>query len=202
MSRLYRVVLQFNDGEVEFNKGNGLQKVSLLSQITSNNILPEYGVNGRTGSIELLDSDDVLYNKIANRVYPTQVAIYLDDEVIGKFVSAKKYSYNIFTKQVVIEIMGNITNWQNVMVEKKDIEYDVTGYYVLQYLMNVANTPNNLYTFIIPTEVESYLKSITVPYFYLEKASLWQQFEKVCDLAQLYIYQDKYNNIIVERFKQ
>lgn len=202
MSKLYRVVLQFNDGEVEFNKGNGLQKVSLLSQITSNNILPEYGVNGRTGSVELLDSNDVLYNKIANRVYPTQVIIYLDDEVIGKFVSAKKYGYNIFTKQVTIEIMGNITNWQNVMVEKKDIEYNVSGYGVLQYLMNVANTPNNLYTFIIPTEVESYLKLITVPYFYLEKASLWQQFEKVCDLAQLYIYQDKYNNIIVERFKQ
>ena len=202
MSRLYRVVLQFNDGEVEFNKGNGLQKVSLLSQITSNNILPEYGVNGRTGSVELLDSNDVLYNRIANRVYPTQVIIYLDNDVIGRFVSAKKYGYNIFTKQVTIEIVGNITNWQNVMVAKKDIEYDVTGYYVLQYLMNIANTPNNLYTFSVSSEVQGYLESITIPYFYLEKASLWEQFGKVCDLAQLYIYQDKYNNIIVERFKQ
>ena len=202
MSKLYRVVLQFNDGEVEFNKGNGQQKVSLLCQITSNNILPEYGVNGRTGSIELLDSNDVLYNRIANRVYPTQVIIYLDNDVIGRFVSAKKYEYIIFTKKVAIEIVGNITNWQNVMVEKKYIEYDVTGYYVLQYLMNIANTPNNLYTFSVSSEVQSYLESITIPYFYLEKASLWEQFGKVCDLAQLYIYQDKYNNIIVERFKQ
>lgn len=196
----FTVELVFSNENITFSRGNGLMELTMQNESVADNILPTYGIIGRTGKLKLIDYKDLLYNKILNREYPIEINIYQNGVLFARFISTKKYAYNIYTKEITIEASSNITNWQNINVTKTEISYDVTAYDILVWLIS-KQTITSLDTVNLPSDTKAHLESITVPYFYLETGTLWEQFQKLCDLAQLRIYQDRFNVINIQRYR-
>lgn len=194
----FSVELVFDNENISFSKKNGLMGLAMQNESTADNMLPSYGIIGRTGKIDLIDYNDVLYDKIVAREYPTEINIYQNGELFAKFISTRKYSYNVYSKKITIEASSNIVNWQNINVSKSDISYNVTAYNILAWLMSKQNI-TSLESANLIGDTKQILESITVPYFYLESATLWEQFQKLCDLAQLRIYQDRFNVIKIQK---
>lgn len=194
----FTIELLFGGEVITFARSSGLMNLTMQNETTADNQRPTYGIIGRTGKITLADHEDLLYNKILNREYPTEIKVYKNAELFARFISTRKYSYNIYTKEITIEASSNITNWQNINVVKPDISYDVTAYDVLVWLIN-KQTITNIDSLNMSERTTSHLESIQLPYFYLETDTLWNQFQKLCDLAQLRIYQDRLNIINIEK---
>ena len=201
MASNFSIKLIFSDSNIIYDKNSGLDMVSPHSETTADTVLPNYGIISRSGKVSFFDYEDKLLNKKTDREYPTEIEIYENGVLFGKYISTKKYGYNIFTKQVNIELQGNITNWQAIRVEKKDISYDQTAYQILEWLIAKQTIVSSISDLNMSTDVADFLKSITVPYFYLESDTLWEQFNKLCNLAQLRIYQDKFNKVTIERYQ-
>lgn len=196
----FTVELVFSNENITFTKNNGLMSITMQNESVADNVLPNYGIIGRTGNLLFIDYNDLLYNKILQREYPSEINVYQNGILFAKFISTRKYTYNIYSKEISIEISSNITNWQSINVNKMEISYDVTAYNVLEWLIS-KQTITTMDALVISEETVSHLKSITIPYFYLETATLWEQFQKLCDLAQLRIYQDRFNNINIQRYR-
>lgn len=196
----FTVELVFSNENITFTKNNGLMSITMQNESVADNVLPTYGIIGRTGNLSFIDYNDLLYNKILQREYPSEINVYQNGVLFAKFISTRKYTYNIYSKEISIEISSNITNWQSINVNKMEISYDVTAYNVLEWLIS-KQTITTMDALVISEETMSHLKSITIPYFYLETATLWEQFQKLCDLAQLRIYQDRFNNINIQRYR-
>lgn len=196
----FTVELVFSNENITFSRSNGLMELTMQNESVADNILPTYGIIGRTGKLSLIDYRDLLYNKILNREYPVEINIYQSGVLFAKFISTKKYSYNIYTKEITIEASSNITNWQNINITKTEISYDVTAYDILVWLISKQNI-TTLDAINMPNDTKAHLENITVPYFYLETGTLWEQFQKLCDLAQLRIYQDRFNVINIQRYR-
>lgn len=201
MANKFSVKLIFSDTSITYDKNSGLDNIALHTEATADNTMPTYDVVSKSGSIAFYDFEDRLLSKIQARQYPTEIEIYKDDELFGKYISTLKYKYDIFTKLVTIELQGDIVKWQAITVEKKDITYDVTAYNVLEWLISKQSIVASISYLVISDNTVSWLQSITIPYFYLESATLWEQFNKLCNLAQLRIYQDKYNKVVIERYR-
>lgn len=201
MANKFSVKLIFSDTSITYDKNSGLNNISPHTETTADNTMPTYDVISKSGSISFYDLEDKLLSKIQSRQYPNSIEIYKNDELFGKYISTLKYKYDIFTKLVTIELQGDITKWQAITVEKKDLTYDVTAYAVLEWLISKQTIVASVSDLVISDDTTTWLQSITIPYFYLESATLWEQFRKLCNLAQLRIYQDKYNNVVIERYK-
>ena len=200
MSLNFSIKIIFENDYLTFAETSGLQSVSLLSESVADNTLPTYGVIARTGSVSFIDSNSAFLNKIKSKDCPIEVEIYQNNVLWGSFVATKKCTYNVFSKEATMEIKGNITNWQSTTVEKKAITYDQTAYQILLYLISLQDIAPTISDVGISNDTVTFLQSITVPYFYLESGTLWEQFDKLCNLAQLRIYQDKKNKVIIERY--
>ena len=76
-----KVVLNENE-EIDLNR---IDALSSLSQSTSDNSTPQYGILANTGSIDLIDTDGKLEKMIADGELPASSAsadIYIDDKLV------------------------------------------------------------------------------------------------------------------------
>lgn len=183
-----RVVIAFANGTYEYTRLTGLKSVSRTIQSMSNNVLPLYDIICPYGSIIIYDKDKNLYNRAVAKDLLSSITIYSGSDVIGRFISTKNWKYDVFTNVCEIELKGDIIKWQDKTIKKRELTYNATAMDIYTYLKGYSGT----HTFSVDsdTEMQTYLTSIVVPYFYLESDNLWNQWVKFCNLTQMLIYQD------------
>lgn len=194
----------------QYDRVNGLKSFSIVSEGKSDEGI-DYSMKANTGELSAIDISpslnskyDSLYNFLLQKVSYNEIKInvILDDKLIAHFVNNGRINYNTNTKTFKVSYQSNLVKLQN---GKFKLQLDKDN-------INVGYSANDLYTilksksepiigqeFYIDNFTLNYLKNIIIKYPYLEESTLWEQWNKLCVLAQLSIY-PKDNKIYVKRW--
>lgn len=200
-----KVVLNETE-EIDLNRIDGL---SSLSQSTSDNSTPQYGILANTGSIDLIDTDGKLEKMIADGELPASSAsadIYIDDKLVQKHITTDS-TYDRNGNELQISLSNNVDLLSNMVFSGVNYDgspstaYDIllrvfSEYYGSDFtedkfkeLMSekiVYGLNDELYG-----PVYSYLKSITIEYPYVESGKTYKEIvDEFCAMAQLQMYVD------------
>ena len=200
-----KVVLNEKE-EIDLNRIDGL---SSLSQSTSDNSSPQYGIIANTGSIELIDTDGKFEDMINNgELPPSSVSadIYIDDKLVQKHITTDStYDKNGNELQISlsnsVELLNNMVfsgiNYEGTPLTAYDILFRVFSEYYgsdftedkFKELMSeniVYGLEDELYG-----PIYSYLKNITLEYPYVESGRTYVDvINDFCAMAQLQMYVD------------
>lgn len=174
------------DTHIVYDRHNGLMEIKRGSEKTADNVLPQYGIVGQYGHAQFIDYTKTVENLIKNNKLSKVVAvtIYNGNMVLGKYETSSNWDYNVYSKEVSIDLQDRIMKWQDVRISKNEISYNVSASYIYNYLLQFCDE----FTFSVDKEVMSFWSSITVPYFYLEDDTLWNQWGKFLNLTQSVLY--------------
>lgn len=200
--------ITLNDGEeILINKRNLL---SLERSIYDRNDLklPSFGIISNYGNLEINDTDGsileyagkgllkkglqceiFLNNTLAN--YTTRVGVFETDE----------WDYDSENFVVNVSIKDDLEEWQDINVD--GISYDPSNPTV-QPLSEIYNylwgKTNTNYPMLSLDELDNSTKDILtntyLQYPLLEKGTLWQQWTKLCQVAQLHIYKNNEGKVV------
>lgn len=162
--------------------------------------LPQYGVVSQGGRIEYSDVDGLTLYYIENGLASRglKVITKLNNTLTQKsqIVSEKytaEWDYDEYDKKVSISLTDGLEEWQDIVVPA--INYDArhpqaqNAKWYYEYLHKHTPRKYKMLTFDeLDTKTKNVLTDTVVPYPYLNSASLFQQWNKLCVLCQLHIY--------------
>lgn len=210
-----RVIVQiiFDDIDntiFEYDRVNGLKSFSIVSEGKADEGI-DYSMKANSGELSAIDISPStnskytsLYDFLLKKIEYNEIKIniILDNKNIAHFVNNGRIDYNTNTKSFSVNYQSNLVKLQN---GKFKLQLDKDN-------INVGYSANDLYTilklksepiigqeFYIDNFTSNYLKNIIIKYPYLEESTLWEQWNKLCVLAQLSIY-PKDNKIYVKRW--
>lgn len=210
-----RVIVQiiFDDTDntiFEYDRVNGLKSFSIVSEGKANEGI-DYSMKANTGELSAIDISpslnskyDSLYNFLLQKVAYNEIKInvILDDKLIAHFVNNGRINYNTNTKTFKVNYQSNLVKLQDrkfkFQIDKGNINAGYTARDIYSKLKS-ASEPIIGQEFYLDYETMKYLDSIVISYPYLEETTLWEQWNKLCILAQLSIY-PKDNKIYVKRW--
>lgn len=180
-----------------FNQFNGLLSFTRGSQSMQDNTTPNYGALAQYGSIKLADYTGEI-NEIEELNMLTsgiKIRLYMDNELVGDYLfdtfdKENKTTYNI-------QLTDEIANWNNILINGESLQENITAYDFYLLLKNYYEAD---YEDLSP-EMIDYLKSIIIKYFYLENGTLFEQWNKFCDITQMLVYKKQNGKIALRRLQ-
>lgn len=210
-----RVIVQiiFDDTDntiFQYERVNGLKSFSIVSEGKADEGI-DYSMKANTGELSAIDISpslnskyDSLYNFLLKKVSYNEIKIFvfLDGKLIASFVNNGRINYNTNTKTFNVNYQSNIVKLQDrnfkFQIDKENINAGYTAGDIYT-LLKSKSEPIIGQEFYIDNFTSNYLKNIIIKYPYLEESTLWEQWNKLCVLAQLSIY-PKDNKIYVKRW--
>lgn len=162
--------------------------------------LPSYGVYSNTGEIKFVDTTDEV------RAYAEQLllksGLTVEIFVTNKITNAKErvavystsdWDYKTYNKNVTVSLHDDLEDWQDIYVAGFYYDYNEkpiwTAKQFYEYLHTQTPSKYNMQTYSqLDAATQNHLAEIIVQYPYLESGTLWEQWDKLCNLAQLHIY--------------
>lgn len=208
-----KVQIVFDDTDntiFEYDRVNGLKSFSIVSEGKADEGI-DYSMKANTGELSAIDISpslnskyESLYNFLLQKVSYNEIKInvILDDKLIAHFINNGRINYNTNTKTFKVSYQSNLVKLQDrnfkFQIDKGNINAGYTARDIYSKLKS-ASEPIIGQEFYLDYETMKYLYSIVISYPYLEETSLWEQWNKLCILAQLSIY-PKDNKIYVKRW--
>lgn len=208
-----KVQIIFDDTDntiFEYDRVNGLKSFSIVSEGKADEGI-DYSIKANTGELSAIDISpslnskyDSLYNFLLQKVSYNEIKInvILDDKLIAHFVNNGRINYNTNTKTFKVSYQSNLVKLQDMNFKYKIIKENINAGYTAMDIyskLKSASEPIIGQEFYLDYETMNYLNSIVIAYPYLEETTLWEQWNKLCILAQLSIY-PKDNKIYVKRW--
>ena len=170
---------------------------------------PSFGIISNTGSLSFIDKDGEVADYIAQQLISSQniVSAYLENTETGAkeqiaYFNTEKWSYNNSQSLVDVQLKDDLEDWQNINVA--EIYFDLksqqskTLKYFYEYLHEKTPPKYNMLSFEeLEEKTKDILQNTTIQYPYLEKGSLWRQWSKLCEVAQLHIYKKNNRTVCV-----
>lgn len=194
---------------LEINRNNVLS-VSRNTTDRADYKLPTFGIISNTSEIEFNDvngkvlqyaNDLKLQEGLDCEIY-LKNSIYNKNKVVGIYKTAT-WNYDNNNKKVSVSLKDDLEEWQDINVE--GFGYDAknrksqTLYIFYEYLRGKTPTKYNMLAFNeLDDNTKAILNNITIMYPMLKSGSLWQQWTKLCQVAQAHIY--KKVEIINDKF--
>lgn len=180
-----------------FDQFNGLLSYVRGSQSMQDNTLPSYGALAQYGSVKIADytgeiSELEELNMLTSGI---KIKLYLDDELVGEYLFDTFQKENRTTYN--IQLTDEIIKWNDILVDFKDLLLNKTAYDFLLLLKNYYNAQYE----DLSDETISYLQSIHIKYFYLKSGSLFEQWNKFCDITQMLVYKKPDGKICFRRLQ-
>ena len=187
---------------IEINKNN-IISLNTTIDITDKTDVPSWGIISSTGNLSYKDIDGktlfYVESNLLKRGLPCKMFInnsLIKDKkqhITTKYVSKVEYDSDNFIAN--ISLKDDLEEWQDITV--KGLNYDPLNkrtssakhYYT--YLYN--NTPQKylMYSFDeLDNRTSNALETIIFNYLILYDGTLWQQWEKLCELCGACIYKD------------
>lgn len=181
--------------------------ISLDSDIKdrSDNGHPSYGIISNGGNLTMIDNTGEIkaYAEFGLLTSDLPVTLYLHDtlsgkkEIIGVF-ETENWEYNTLNFEVNITLKDNLEELQNINMERIPLDpldrFAVFHTMADLYKILKKETPDS-FKFddfnYLDENVKTLLTSSYLEYPLLENDSLWEQWRKICETCQLYIYADK-----------
>lgn len=208
-----KVQIVFDDTDntiFEYDRVNGLKSFSIVSEGKADEGI-DYSMKANTGELYAIDISpslnskyDSLYNFLLQKVLYNEIKInvILDDKLIAHFVNNGRINYNTNTKTFKVSYQSNLVKLQDRNFKYQIIKENINAGYTARDIyskLKSASEPIIGQEFYLDYETMKYLDSIVISYPYLEETTLWEQWNKLCILAQLSIY-PKDNKIYVKRW--
>lgn len=184
-------------GVKTYGKSNILE-ISRGSQSQADNILPIYGVLPQYANISFKDAsrDFKAYAENDNLRTDLPITIKIDNKIKGVFLS-EEWSYADNKKVINVKLKDSLANWHKIRLSSKKLTKGGNGYTIYSEL--TAFTPTE--TFVLETGVQTWLTSINIKYVYFEASSLYDRWEKLCQIAQLTVHKLENGHIMIRRVK-
>lgn len=178
-----------------------LLSISAPIKDRSDNEQPSYGIISNAGTLSLVDGTREIkeYARLGLLTSDLDVQLWLEDtqskkkQSLGKF-KTDKWAYDNINFEVTIDFKDDLEEWQNVKVNEKNTR-------VLSLNQNVKYLYDLLLSFT-PSKYEFeelsdknlyFLNNINIPYFFIEDGSIWEQWNKLCNLIGAHIYKETKN---------
>lgn len=168
---------------------------------------PSFGIISNTGSLSFIDADGEVKDYIEQQIISSQnvISAYLVNTETGAkeqiaYFNTEKWSYNNSQSLVNVSLKDDLEEWQDINVPAVNytptVSTSKTAEWFYRYLWQFMNEPENnplkKYKMLSFDELDSETKAVlsgtTIQYPLLESASLWAQWDKLCQLCFLHIY--------------
>ena len=171
--------------------------------------LPSFGIISNVGNVEFNDIDGTVLGYAEQGLLEKgpKCEIWLSNTLedgvsmqIGEY-ETDEWKYDDENKTFNVSIKDDLEEWQNIDVE--GINYDISKpivqplSYIYNYLYDktVVNYPM-LSLGELDSETNLLLTTTYLKYPLLNKATLWEQWTKLCQVAQLHIYKNNKGIIV------
>ena len=190
----------------DINKFNGLISVESLSQSTPDPKSINYGVIANTGSFEAVDVNGDIKEMIGDNIISNS---NLEFEVLvnGKQVQShisNDSEYNIQSNTFSLSSSNKLQNWDNLQYNGMEVQQNTSLYETLHNILSILYDTVEIDAMLqnhvvcvdgIERTVYDYLHRIIIPYNYLLEGSIRDSVDKVCQIAQLNVFQDDFGQI-------
>lgn len=175
-----------------------------------------YGIISNSANLTFADFDKQAIDLITQRVLHSgiKVDVFLNntDNVVQEQICSmqtRELSYDNDNRQVQLSLKDNLEEWQEINVESINYYNDdgserkpQTAQWFYEWLYEKTPSKYNMQKFEeLDDETKAILRSTTIHYPLLESDNLWNDWDKLCQLCLLRIYQNnegrtvcKYNN--------
>lgn len=199
--------MTFPDNTVySFDRVKGFKTASSLIESMADNSMPNYGIISNSGRLILIDKDEVLRTKLSTLSTDKGISLklMLNDDCLGSFLVDPQIEYNVYTKEASISVRPFLEKLKDKKISfrlytSRDYRYAYNAYTILTKLMEEASKIG--FNFVFEEDLSKYLYSIEYGDVYIAEDSLWEQFSKVANSAQLLIFEDKNGNVRIQRLK-
>ncbi len=184
---------------------NTLLNVDVNKTDRSDVNLPSYGIISNSGLIEFMDKNgevkEYAEQSLLKGGLKTEISI---NNTLVKNPQKKEtvsvmyteaWTYNNKNSTVSVSLKDDLEEWQYIQVN--GIDYDPRNKqpknfkFLYDYLYNCTPKKYNLLNFDrLDSTTKNILKETYIKYPLLQGASLWSEFDKLCQVCQLHIYKD------------
>lgn len=204
--------LSNNDLTFEINRFN-MESIEREIQSRSNIRIPSWGIMSNTGNISCNDNDGSIVeyiNKLIDNKEDIKCKIYIVNsflknyrELIAEF-NADSWEYNNDNNSIIISIKDDLEEWQNINIpeliydpRKQGVKYPQSFRAIYNYLQDLTPSKfNMLESYDLDDETQKMLDNSFCRYPLLKEGTLWESWEKLCQVCQCYIYKDSKNRTI------
>jgi hypothetical protein len=173
--------------------------------------MPSYGVISNTGEISFNDLNGEIRDYIEEQLLKENIKVEISlnntlskgkqNETVGNYYT-NKWTYDNDNRQVAVTLKDELEEWQDIQI--KGFNYDQRNPKAVlpnqnladlyKWLQDPKHTPTK-YKMLpferLDTETIKILTQTHLDYPYLNDGSLWEQWTKICQACQLYIYKKK-----------
>lgn len=161
---------------------------------------PSFGIISNTGSLSFIDKDGEVADYIAQQIISSQniISAYLENTETGAkeqiaYFNTQSWSYNNSQSLVNVSLKDDLEEWQDLNVPA--INYDPsnpqsqTAEWFYKYLHDKTPKKYKMLSFEeLDSATQAVLGNTDIQYPLLQSASLWAQWDKLCQLCFLHIY--------------
>jgi len=150
-------------------------------EISGDNTLPSFGLIGQYGSFKIMDRKSELLNFMNKNMLRdnTEIIIKYNGNLIGTFYS-KLWTYEEKSKSFSVQLEDKTKDLNNILVPKLGYVSNMSALDLMYILLGYSNYKD------IVESVE--LFGIWIQDFYMEECSLYEAFNKFCQLTQTCIF--------------
>lgn len=187
--------------DIEINRKN---LMSFNSDITDRGNIskPSYGIISNNANLTFADFDEKALDLITQKVLHSgiEVEVWLNNTDSGKreqicLMETRELSYDNENRQVQLSLKDNLEEWQEINIKKMQLRNTMTAFEIYEYLK--SKTPRK-YEFVeLDNDTEMILKQTTISNPYIEADTLWEQWDKLCQLCLLHIYENNAGKVVV-----
>ena len=185
-----------------------LLSISAPIKDRSDNEQPSYGIISNAGTLSLVDGTREIkeYARLGLLTQDLDVQLWLEDtqskkkQSLGKF-KTDKWSYDNINFEVTVDLKDDLEEWQNKKLKETEIRVLSPNKTLKDfYDLLISVTPNKYVFSNINIVEENFIENILIPYYYIEQGTLWEQWNKFCNLTNSRIFVDssKIINIIYD----
>lgn len=163
---------------------------------------PSFGIISNTGSLSFIDKDGEVADYIVQQLISSQnvISAYLENTETGAkeqiaCFNMQQWSYKDSQSLANVQLKDDLEEWQETGLIKMPLQDAMSALEIYNYLKD--KTSSKFVFEPLDGKTQELLINTTIPYPYLDEGSLWQQWDKLCQLCALHIYKNNGGNIVV-----
>ena len=199
--------IKINETNSAYNdiKINQKNLMSFNSDITdrANVQQPSYGVISNSASLTFSDFDEKVLDLISNRVLHSgiKVEVFLNNTDSGAIeqicqMQIRELSYDNDNRRVQISLKDNLEEWQDINVSGigyylpngEAIGETIAEWFYVKLLKETPEKYNMQSVEELDIETQNILYNTFIKYPTLEEDTLWNEWQKLCELCLFHIY--------------
>ena len=202
----------YADINIEINNTNLVSFRSNIMDRESKDY-PSYGIISNSANLDFADFDQSALDLIQQKILHSGITVttWIENEEAGTTeqiceMEIRELTYENNNRQVQVTLKDNLESMQDINVPS--IDYDPrypqsqTAEWYYRYLYNIT-VDLNKYNIIqfddLDADTKSILTKTSIQYPLLESGSLWDSWDKLCQLCLLHMYIDN-NNVVTIKY--